>query len=434
MFSYTRTASSTSSRRRSSCESSAVVERDRRRHERRVVGARRETFGHDDIPDAHRAEQRPEAVGLAVRGEGHALCDELRAVGGGARPQVGDVGETIVRRRVGDPIRELPARERQNTGLAHPQDPECAGPWVVSHERQRRGEVAVRRAPPATSGRDERGDDADGERGRRRERRELSPSESVATEIDLECRDAEAGGESEADRGRGEQGVGRGQPDVDPPSGGRPRERERHCRDRPGARGPTESPASPDHECERADDEERPAEWRRAERAGLEAKDLSERERTGARRIDRREARPVGAGRLNTPSDHGRFSTNAITDAPTATPSARNAPRHPPASTLASTRHNAVIRTRTTTKGTIATATATTRPRPSTSDFHVARWGRANGASPLARARRDDHPGHHRIGDEAVPAPVAERVVRQRDRRVRDERGDAGPHRRRWSR
>ncbi len=81
---------------------------------------------------------------------------------------------------------------------------------------------ARHRPPPAAI---ERGDDADGERGRGRQRRELSPPESVATQIDLERPDAETGSEREAHGGRGEQGVGRGQPHVDPSSGGHPRER-----------------------------------------------------------------------------------------------------------------------------------------------------------------------------------------------------------------
>ncbi len=146
-------------------------QRDRRRHERRVVVARRETFRDDDVADPHRAEQRSEPVGLAVGGERHVLRDQLRAVGRSAGPQVGDIRSAVVGGCVGDAVAELPARERKDARLPEPQHAERAPLRVVAHERERRSEVAVRRAPPATPGSDQRGDDADRERRRRRRAR-----------------------------------------------------------------------------------------------------------------------------------------------------------------------------------------------------------------------------------------------------------------------
>ena len=59
-----------------------------------------------------------------------------------------------------------------------------------------------------------------------------------------------------------------------------------------------------------------------------------------------------------------------------------------------------------------------------------ARPFRAGERSQATRARQPaDHPWHHGVGDEAVEATVAQRVVRQWDRPVGDERRDARAHR-----
>ena len=178
----------------------------------------------------------------------------------------------------------------------------------------------------------------------------VAPSEPVAAEVDLEGRDAQPAGESEADRGRREQGVGRGQTDTSI----HPRHAAHVSANGTAAivqrlRCPTERHPRPMTSASATDDEEGPAERGRAERAGLEAQDLSQRERPGPGGGDAREARPVRAGRA-TPRAHGRLSTNATATPPTATPSARNDPRTPPARMLASTMQSATPSTSATTK------------------------------------------------------------------------------------
>ena len=131
---------------------------------------------------------------------------------------------------------------------------------------------------------------------------------------------------------------------------------------------------------------------------------------------------------LNTPSDHGRFNTQRDHHSTDGDAERGTRPAHPAASTLASTRHNASSgrgRRRRASNGDRDRRRRGRGPAPLTSTWALGPSERSEPARARQTARRPTASRRRRRGR---PAPVAERVVRQRDGRVRDERRDAGPH------
>ncbi len=208
-------------------------------------------------------------------------------------------------------------------------------------------------------------------------------------------------------------------------------EREGHRCDRPRARCPSQAPSPADDESERADDEEGPSERCRADRPGLEAQDLPERERARTSGGDAREPRPVGTRSGHT--ERPRHVEHERDDHP----SDRDAKRseRPAYATGKDARDDDAERNAEHERGDERCERHRDREHEAQPE-HLAlpsRPFRTGERSQPARTRQPaDHPRHDGIRDEAVEAPVAQRVVRQRDRGVRDERRDARPHRREW--
>ena len=238
---------------------------------RSARAARRLRAGHDDVADAHGRQQPAEAGGASRLGHPQHLGDGLRRVRRRAGKEVGGVGRAVAGRGVAQALLVRPAVEREGVGVAEPEHPERSLVRLRLHPGHRVGHARGGQVPATVREGAEDRQCHRHQRGAHAQRRGLAPAELVAAQVGLEGGRAQRRRHREGHGRRRQQDVGRLQGEGEPALPGGPGHADAGQRHHPQPDGPAQPPVVAQDEGEGGDDEQRPAQRRRAQRSDLEA-------------------------------------------------------------------------------------------------------------------------------------------------------------------